>query len=175
MLKSVREKDQVIYKQRHIRIILDSQQRLYKLEGSRQYNLQPLRAQRCQSRSLYPAILSITMDGENRIFQEKPNLNNIYQQIQQYRKILEGKLQHKEVNSKKTQELNNSTPVKIINIYSLYIQITAPTSHSLALETHPPITSSPSQSREGAPSVPLHTAISSPSTFFFFSEIQPGS
>ena len=125
MLKFVREKDQVIYKQRHIRIILDSQQRLYKLEGSRQYNLQPLRAQRCQSRSLYPAILSITMDGENRIFQEKPNLNNIYQQIQQYRKILEGKLQHKEVNSKKTQELNNSTPVKIINIYSLYIQITA--------------------------------------------------
>lgn len=115
------------------------------------------------------------MDGENRIFQEKPNLNNIYQQIQQYRKILEGKLQHKEVNSKKTQELNNSTPVKIINIYSLYIQITAPTSHSLALETHPPITSSPSQSREGAPSVPFHTAISSPSTFFFFSEIQPGS
>jgi hypothetical protein len=107
------------------------------------------------------------MDGENRIFQEKPNLNNIYQQIQQYRKILEGKLQHKEVNSKKTQELNNSTPVKIINIYSLYIQITAPTSHSLALETHPPITSSPSQSREGAPSVPFHTAISSPSTFFF--------
>jgi hypothetical protein len=37
-------------------------------------------------RILYPEKLSITIDGENKIFHEKPNLNNIYLQIQSQRR-----------------------------------------------------------------------------------------
>jgi hypothetical protein len=54
--------------------------------------LQTLRDHRCQSRLLYLAKLSITIDGETKIFHNKPNLNNIFFTNTALQRILEGKL-----------------------------------------------------------------------------------
>jgi hypothetical protein len=37
-----------------------------------------LREYKCDPQLLHPAILSITIDGETKIFYEKPNLNNTF-------------------------------------------------------------------------------------------------
>jgi hypothetical protein len=46
---------------------------------------QSLRDHRCLPRILQPAKLSVTIDGETKIFHDKPNLKNIYLLIQFYR------------------------------------------------------------------------------------------
>ena len=48
--------------------------------------LQILRDHGCQTRLLYPAKFSITVDRENKIFHDRPDLNNTYPQIEPYRK-----------------------------------------------------------------------------------------
>jgi hypothetical protein len=47
--------------------------------------IQTLREHKCQPRVLYPAKLSITIDGETKIFHDKTNLHNISPQIQPYK------------------------------------------------------------------------------------------
>jgi hypothetical protein len=70
ILKAVREKGQVTYKGRPIRIMLDFSQETME---SRSWadDIQTLREYKCQPRLLYPAKLSITKDGENKIFHHK--------------------------------------------------------------------------------------------------------
>jgi hypothetical protein len=58
--------------------------------------MQTLREHKCQSRLLYPAKLSINIDGENKISQDKTKLRQYLSTNPALQRILEVKLQHKE-------------------------------------------------------------------------------
>ena len=60
--------------------------------------LPTLRDHGCQPRLLYPAKLSIIIDGENKIFHEKTRFKQYISTNPAIQKVLEGKLQPKEVN-----------------------------------------------------------------------------
>jgi zona occludens toxin (predicted ATPase) len=74
ILKAVREKGQVTYKGRPIRITPDFSPETIKASRSRAEVIQTLREQKCQPRLLYPAKLTITIDGETKVFQDKTKL-----------------------------------------------------------------------------------------------------
>jgi hypothetical protein len=71
ILKATREKDQVTYKGRPIRIKPDFSPETMKGRRSWTDVIQTLREHKCQPRLLYPAKLSITMDGETKVFHDK--------------------------------------------------------------------------------------------------------
>jgi hypothetical protein len=70
ILKSVREKGQVTYKVRPIRITPDFIPESLKVRRSSTDVIQILREQKCQPRLLYPTQLSINVDGETSIFHD---------------------------------------------------------------------------------------------------------
>jgi hypothetical protein len=74
ILKAVREKGQVTYKCRPIIIIPDFLLETMKARRSWTDVMQTLREHKCQPSPLYPAKLSIAIDGENEVFHAKPNL-----------------------------------------------------------------------------------------------------
>ena len=83
ILKAVREKGQVTYKRRPIRITQDFSPETMKARRSWADLMQTLREHKCQPRLLYPVKLSITIDGKTKIFHEKKtNLHNIFPQTQ---------------------------------------------------------------------------------------------
>jgi hypothetical protein len=71
VLKAVREKGQVIYKGRPIRITPDFSPEIMKGRRSCADVIQTLREYKCPPSLLYPAKLSITVDRENKIFDDK--------------------------------------------------------------------------------------------------------
>ena len=72
MLKAVRGKGQVTYKGRPIRITPDFSPETMKARRSRRTDvMQTLREHKCQPRLLYPAKLSITIGGKNKVFHDK--------------------------------------------------------------------------------------------------------
>jgi hypothetical protein len=71
ILKAVREKDQVTYKGKPIRITPDFSPETTKVRRSWTDVIQTIRQHKCQPRLLYPAKLSITIDGETKIFHNK--------------------------------------------------------------------------------------------------------
>jgi hypothetical protein len=72
ILKAVREKGQVTYKGRLIRITPDFSPETMKARRSRRTDvMQTLREHKCQPRLLYPAKLSITIGGKNKVFHDK--------------------------------------------------------------------------------------------------------
>ena len=68
MLKAEREKGQVTYKGRPIRITPDFSPETMKARRSWTDVIQTLREHKSQPRLLYPAKLSITIDGETNVF-----------------------------------------------------------------------------------------------------------
>jgi hypothetical protein len=82
ILKAVRVKGQVPYKDRPIRITRDFSPETMKARRSWADVLKTLREHKCQPRLLYPAKLSITIDEETK---KKTNLYNISPQIQPYK------------------------------------------------------------------------------------------
>jgi hypothetical protein len=58
--------------------------------------IQTLREYKCQPRVLYPAKLSITIDGENKIFHDKNKFIQYLSTNQVLQRIIDGKHQHKE-------------------------------------------------------------------------------
>jgi hypothetical protein len=74
ILKAVREKGQVTYKGRPIRIKPDFSPETMKARRSQTDIIQTLREHKCQTRLLYPAKLSITLDGEAKVFHDKTKL-----------------------------------------------------------------------------------------------------
>jgi hypothetical protein len=70
-LKAVREKGQVTYKGRHIRITSDFSPGTMKARRSWADIIQILIEHKCQPRLLYPTKLSITIDGETKVFHNK--------------------------------------------------------------------------------------------------------
>jgi hypothetical protein len=71
ILKALREKCQLTYTERPIRITLDFSLETMKAKRSWEDLIQTLREHNCQPRLLYPAKLSITIDGETKIFHDK--------------------------------------------------------------------------------------------------------
>ena len=86
ILMVAKEKGQVTHKGRSVKITPDFSIETIKARRSWTDVLQTLRDHRCKPRLLYPAKLSITIDGENKIFHDKTDLNNMYPQTQLYRK-----------------------------------------------------------------------------------------
>jgi hypothetical protein len=71
ILKAVREKGKVAYKGRLIRITPDFSPETMKAKRSWTDDIQTLREHKCKPRLLYPAKLSITIDGETKVFHDK--------------------------------------------------------------------------------------------------------
>ena len=84
ILRAVREKGQVTYKGRPIKITPDFSPETMKARSWAEL-MQTLREHKCQPRLLYPAKLSITIDGETKIFHDKPNLHNIFAETHPYK------------------------------------------------------------------------------------------
>jgi hypothetical protein len=85
ILKAVREKGQVTYKLRPIRITPDFSPETMKARRSWVDVIQTLREHKCQHRLLYPAKLSILYMEKTRYSMTKPILYNIFTQIQSYK------------------------------------------------------------------------------------------
>jgi hypothetical protein len=98
ILKAVSEKGQVTYKGRPIRIIADFSQETMKARRSWVVVMQTLREHKCQPRLLYPAKLSIIIDGESKIFHDKTKFTQYLSINPALQRIIDGKRQHKEGN-----------------------------------------------------------------------------
>ena len=97
-MKAQNEKPQATSKGKPINITADFSMKTLKLRRAQSNVLQLLKDHRCQPRLLYPAKLSITIKGENKIFQDKSKFKHYLFTDPALQKILEGKLQPKEDN-----------------------------------------------------------------------------
>jgi hypothetical protein len=95
VLKAVREKDQVTYKSRPIRITPGFSPEKMKPRRSRADVIQTLREHKCQPRLLDPAKFSITIDRENKIFHDKTKFTQYFSTDPALQKTTDGKYQHK--------------------------------------------------------------------------------
>jgi hypothetical protein len=98
ILKAVREKGQVTYKGRPIRITADFSPEIMKARRSWADVIQTLREYKCQPRLIYPAKLSITVDEENKIFYDKTKFTQYLSTNTALQRIIDGKHQQKEWN-----------------------------------------------------------------------------
>jgi hypothetical protein len=98
ILKAVREKDQVTYKGRPIRITTDFSTETMKARRSWTDVIQTLGEHKCQPRLLYPDKLSITLDGETKVFQDKTKLTHYLSTNPALQRIITEKNQYKEGN-----------------------------------------------------------------------------
>jgi hypothetical protein len=98
ILKAVGEKGHVTYKCRPIRITPDFSPKTMKIRRSWADVIQFRREQKCQPRLLYPAKLSVTVDGESKIFHNKTKFTQYLSINTALQRIIDGKSQHKEGN-----------------------------------------------------------------------------
>ena len=92
------EKCQVTYKGRSIRITQDFLPETTKPRRSWTDVMQTLREHKCQPRLLYLEKLSITIDGETKVFHDKTKFAQYLSTNTAHQRIINGKLQHKEGN-----------------------------------------------------------------------------
>ena len=90
--------DQVTYKGRLIRITPDFSPETMKARRSQIDVIQNLSEHKCQSRPLYPAKLSITTDGEIKVFHDKTKFTQYLATNPALQRIIKRKLQHKDEN-----------------------------------------------------------------------------
>ena len=95
ILKAAREKGQVTYNGKPIRITPDFSTETMKARRAWTDIMQTLREHRCQPRLLYPAKLSVLIDGENKIFSDKNKFQQYLHTNPALQKTLEGKIQPK--------------------------------------------------------------------------------
>jgi hypothetical protein len=98
MLKAVREKGQVTYQGRPIRITPDFSPETIKARRSWAEDIQTQREHKCQLRLLYPEKFSITIDGQTNIFHGKAKFTQYLAMNPALQRIINGKHQHKEGN-----------------------------------------------------------------------------
>jgi hypothetical protein len=89
-------KVQITYKGRPIRITPDFSPETMKARRSWADVIQTPRKHKCQLRLLYPAELSITIDGETKVFHDKTKFTQYLSTNSALQRIIDGKLQHKE-------------------------------------------------------------------------------
>jgi hypothetical protein len=113
ILKAVREKGQITYKGKPIRITPDFSPETMKARRSWTDVIQTLREHKCQPRLLYPAKSSITIDGETKMFHDKTKFTQYLSTNPDLQRIVKGKHQHKDGNyTLKKQESNPLTKLK---------------------------------------------------------------
>ena len=95
------------YKGKPIRLTADFSMETMKTRRSWIEVLQKLRDHGCQTRLLYPARLSFTINAENKIIQDKNKFKQFIATNSALHKVLEGKSQPKESNIANTA-YNNS-------------------------------------------------------------------
>jgi hypothetical protein len=98
ILKVVREKGQVTYKGRPIRITPDFSPETMKARRAWTDVIQTLREHKCQPSLLNPAKLSITIDGETKVFHDKTKFTKYLLRNPAPQRIIKGKHQHKDRN-----------------------------------------------------------------------------
>ena len=98
ILRAAKEKGQVTYKGKPIRLTPDFSMETTKARRSWIEVLQKIRDHGCKPRLLYPAKLSFTINGENKIFQDKNKFKQFVATNPSLQKVIEGKWQHKESN-----------------------------------------------------------------------------
>ena len=98
ILKAVREKGQVTYKGRPIRITPDFSPETMKARRAWTDVIQTLREHKCQPRLLYPAKLSITIDGETKVFHDKTKFTPYLSTNPALQRIITEKNQYKDGN-----------------------------------------------------------------------------
>jgi hypothetical protein len=98
ILKAVREKGQVTYKGRPIRITPDFSPETVKARRVWTDLIQALREHKYQPRLPYPTKLSITIDGETKIFHDKTKFTQYLSTNPALQRIIDGKHLNKEGN-----------------------------------------------------------------------------
>ena len=98
ILRAAKEKGQVTYKSKPIRLTPDFSMETMKARRSWIEVLQKLRDHGCKPRLLYPAKLSFTINGENKIFQDKNKFKQFIATNPALQKVIEGKSQPKKSN-----------------------------------------------------------------------------
>ena len=98
ILKVVRGKGQVTYKGRPIRITPDVSPETMKAKRAWTDVIQTLREQKFQPRLLYPAKLSITIDGETKVFHDKTIFTHYLSTNPALQRIITEKNQYKDRN-----------------------------------------------------------------------------
>jgi hypothetical protein len=96
ILKAVREKGQVTYKDRPIRIIPHFSSETMKARRAWTDVIQTLREHKCQPRLLYPPKLSITIDGETKVFHDKTKFTHYLSTNRAFQRIITEKNQYKD-------------------------------------------------------------------------------
>ena len=94
----MREKDQVTYKGGSIRITPDFSPETMEARRSWTDVIQILREHKYQPKLLYPTKLSIIINGETKIFQDKTKFTKYLFANPVLQRIIDGKLQYKEGN-----------------------------------------------------------------------------
>ena len=107
ILRAAKEKGQVTYKGKPIRLTPDFSIETMKSRRSWIEVLQKLRDHGCKPRLLYPAKLSFTINGENKIFQDKNKFKQYVTTNPALQRILEGKSLPKESNIPNTAYINS--------------------------------------------------------------------
>jgi hypothetical protein len=98
ILKEVRENGQVTHKGRPIKITPDFSPETMKVRRFWTDVIQTLREHKCQPRLLYPAKLSITIDGETKVFPGKTKFTQYLSTNPALQRIITGKHQKKDGN-----------------------------------------------------------------------------
>ena len=98
ILRAAKEKGQVTYKGKPIRLTPDFSMETMKARRSWIEVLQKLRDHGCKPKLLYPAKLSFTTNGENKTFQDNNKLKQYVSKNPALQKVIEGKSQTKESN-----------------------------------------------------------------------------
>ena len=113
ILKAVRGKGQETYKGRPIRITPDFSPETMKARRSWTDVIQTLREHKCQPRLLYPAKLSITIDGENKVFHDKTKFTHYLSTIPALQRII--------TENKNQQQQQKAGSINDISLISLNI------------------------------------------------------
>jgi hypothetical protein len=98
ILKAVREKGQVTYKGKPIRITPDISPETKKARRAWTDVIQTVREHKFQPRLLYPAKLSITIDGETKVFHDKTKFTHYLSRNPALHRIITEKNQYKDWN-----------------------------------------------------------------------------
>ena len=88
----MRGKGQIIYKGRPVRITPDLSPETMKARRSWADVIQTLKEHKCQPRLLYPAKLSITINGETKIFHDKTKCTQYFSTNSALQRIIDGKI-----------------------------------------------------------------------------------
>ena len=103
ILKAVRKKGQVTYKGKPIRITPDFSPETMKDRRAWTDVIQTLRQHKFQPRLLYPAKLSITVDGETKVFHDKTKFTHYLSTNPALQRIITEKQNKTEQNNTRTE------------------------------------------------------------------------